>query len=106
MAARRSRPGSGATRRPRRGARDEARAALVDGLGRDELQYTAGKGRASAARADRGKAAALNHALRQLYPKGVLAGAAHVVAVLDDDQARPRAARSQRRRPARPGARA
>lgn len=40
--------------------------------------------------ADRSKAAALNRALRQLYPKDVLAPASHVVAVLDDDQARMR----------------
>ena len=57
-------------------------------LARDELQYVAPADRDVAAGADRSKPAALNRALRRLYPKDVLAKASHLVAVLDDDQAR------------------
>ena len=68
--------------------RDAARAELVSRLAREELQYVAPADRDVAAGADRSKPAALNRALRRLYPKDVLAKASHLVAVLDDDQAR------------------
>ena len=70
--------------------RDAARAELVSGLACGELQYVAAAERDALAGADRSKAAALNRALRRLYPKDVLAPASHLVAVLDDDQARMR----------------
>ena len=68
--------------------RDAARAELVSRLAREELQYVAPADRDVAAGADASKPAALNRALRRLYPKDVLARASHLVAVLDDDQAR------------------
>lgn len=68
--------------------RHVARAELVSRLAREELQYVAPADRDIAAGADRSKPAALNRALRRLYPKDVLAQASHLVAVLDDDQAR------------------
>lgn len=71
--------------------RDDARAELVSRLAREELQYVAPADRDAAAGADRSKPAALNRALRRLYPKDVLAKASHLVAVLDDDQARMKA---------------
>lgn len=70
--------------------RDAARAELVSGLACGELQYVAAAEHDVLAGADRSKAAALNRALRRLYPKDVLAPASHLVAVLDDDQARMR----------------
>ncbi|KAK9842240.1 hypothetical protein WJX81_002174 [Elliptochloris bilobata] len=66
--------------------RDASRAELVTRLARDELAYVAAAERDIAAGADRGRGAALNRALRRLYPKDVLAQPSHLVAVLDDDQ--------------------